>query len=188
MVWLIHKITESDCRSTFFAVFLSNLKELSYLPWPNKYSNLKTICHFLWTKLLAEAATRGVLQQKLFLEMSQNSQENTCARVSFLIQLQACNFIKKETLAQVISCEFCKFSKNTSFREHLRTTVSLRNISYLPLRLQDKYFILLKWMWVKCGYYLVLYINQKQMSYIWMKKIKIKGIGEGNFYLEPSSW
>ena len=39
---------------------------------------------------------------------------NTCARVSFLIKLQAsaCNFIKKETLTQVFSCEFCKVSKN----------------------------------------------------------------------------
>ena len=46
--------------------------------------------------------------RKVFLEVSQNSQENTCARVSFLIKLQveACYFIKKETLAQ--SCEFCK--------------------------------------------------------------------------------
>ena len=26
---------------------------------------------------------------------------------------QACNFIKKETLAQVFSCEFCEISKNT---------------------------------------------------------------------------
>ena len=39
------------------------------------------------------------------LEISQNSQENTCARVSFLIKLQ--------TLAQVFSCEFCEISKNT---------------------------------------------------------------------------
>ena len=31
-----------------------------------------------------EAATRGVLQKKVFLEISQNSQENTCVRVSFL--------------------------------------------------------------------------------------------------------
>ena len=48
----------------------------------------------------AEAATRGVLYKKVFLEMSQNSQENICARVSFLIKLQApaCNFFKKETL------------------------------------------------------------------------------------------
>ena len=27
---------------------------------------------------------------------------------------QACNFIKKETLALVLSCEFCEISKNTS--------------------------------------------------------------------------
>ena len=28
---------------------------------------------------------------------------------------KACNFIKKETLAQVLSCEFCKISKNNFF-------------------------------------------------------------------------
>ena len=35
--------------------------------------------------------------KKVFLEISQNSQENACARVSFLIKLQVwvCNFIKK---------------------------------------------------------------------------------------------
>ena len=31
----------------------------------------------------------------------------------FLIKLQACNFIKKEALVQVFSCEFCEISKNT---------------------------------------------------------------------------
>ena len=40
----------------------------------------------------------------------------------FLLQPQACNFIKKETLAQVFSCEFCEISKNTFFTEHLQTT------------------------------------------------------------------
>ena len=35
------------------------------------------------------AATGGVLLKKVFLEISQNSQENICARVSFLIKLQA---------------------------------------------------------------------------------------------------
>ena len=51
----------------------------------------------------------------MFLEISQNSQENIRARVSFLIKLQvsACNFIKKETLADVFSCEFCEIRKNT---------------------------------------------------------------------------
>ena len=36
----------------------------------------------------------------------------------------ACNFIKKETRAQVFSCEFCEIFKNTFFTEHLRTTAS----------------------------------------------------------------
>ena len=60
----------------------------------------------------------------MFLEISQNSQENTCARVSFLIKLKVCNFIKKETLAQAFFCEFFKISKNTFFTEHLRTATS----------------------------------------------------------------
>ena len=53
-------------------------------------------------------------EKKVFFEISQNSQENTCA----------CNFIKKETLAQVFSREFCEISKNTFFTEHLWTTAS----------------------------------------------------------------
>ena len=32
---------------------------------------------------------------------------------------QACNFIKKETLAQMFSCEFCETSENIIFIEHL---------------------------------------------------------------------
>ena len=38
---------------------------------------------------------------------------------------EACNFIKKETLAQVFSCEFCQISKNTFFTEHLWATASI---------------------------------------------------------------
>ena len=38
---------------------------------------------------------------------------------------KACNVIKKETLAQVFSYEFCEISKDTSFKEHLRTTASV---------------------------------------------------------------
>ena len=38
---------------------------------------------------------------------------------------RACNFIKKETLAQVFSCEFPEFSKNTLFIEHLWTIASV---------------------------------------------------------------
>ena len=61
---------------------------------------------------LTDAAIGSVLKEKVFLEISQNSHENTCNRV------QACNVIRKETLAQVFSCEFCEVFKNT-FTEHL---------------------------------------------------------------------
>ena len=41
------------------------------------------------------------------LEISQNSQENTCV------------FIKKETLAQMFSCEFYEISKHTFFLQNI---------------------------------------------------------------------
>ena len=37
---------------------------------------------------------------------------------------EACNFIKKEILTQVFSCEFCEIPKKTFFTEHLWTTAS----------------------------------------------------------------
>ena len=43
--------------------------------------------HSVYVSQIGEA-TGGVLLEKVFLEISQNSQENTCARVSFLIKLQ----------------------------------------------------------------------------------------------------
>ena len=49
----------------------------------------------------------------MFLEISQNSQENTCAF-----------FNKVAGLAQVLSCEFCETFKNAFFTEHFRTTAS----------------------------------------------------------------
>ena len=45
-----------------------------------------------------------------------NSQENICARVSFLIKF----FIIKESLAQVSSYKFCEFFNNTFEAIHLR--------------------------------------------------------------------
>ena len=71
--------------------------------------------------------------KKVSLKVSQNSQENTCAKVSFLIKLhalgynfikketlaQACNFIEKEALAQVFSCEFYEIFRKIFFSEHL---------------------------------------------------------------------
>ena len=71
-------------------------------------------------------------KKKVFLEISQKSQENTCARVSFFNKVAGLykkNFIKKVTLAQVFSCEFCEISKNTFVAEHLLTTASIMSMS-----------------------------------------------------------
>ena len=63
---------------------------------PNRRNDLGFSQKRIWSNdNQAEAAIRGVLWKKMFLEISQNSQENTCARVSLLIKF------KKETLAQV---------------------------------------------------------------------------------------
>ena len=57
----------------------------------------------------------------VFLEISQNRQENTCARISFLIK----NFIiKREILEQVFSSEFDKIFKNTFSTVHLWMSAS----------------------------------------------------------------
>ena len=74
-----------------------------------------------------EAVAQRFSMKKVFLEISQNSQEN---------------FIKKETLARVFSCEFCEISKNTfSYRtppvpaSHYKTSSVINhtfNCSWLP--------------------------------------------------------
>ena len=53
--------------------------------------------------------------KKMFLKISQNSLENACTRVTFLIKLQA---------PPVFFCEFCEIFKNNFFTEHLWTTAS----------------------------------------------------------------
>ena len=59
----------------------------------------------------------------VFLEIGQNSQEDTCASLFFN---------KKETLAQVFSCEFIEISKNTFFTEHLWATASKFSLILFP--------------------------------------------------------
>ena len=71
---------------------------------------------------LLEAVARRCSVKRVFLEILQKFTGKHCARVSFLIKLQASasNFIKKETLTQAFSCNFCKISKKTFVTEHLR--------------------------------------------------------------------
>ena len=91
----------------------------------NKYFKLPRFFYVLDIHSRQEAATGSVLQEKMFLKFSENSQGNTCAIASFLTKLQASdNFVKKETLTHVFSFDFCEIFKNTIFTEHLRATPS----------------------------------------------------------------
>ena len=69
-----------------------------------------------------------VFYKKGYLKISQNSQESTCARVSFFIKVAGFN-LKKEILAQVFSSEFFEISKDTFFTEHL-----LRLLLEIPIK------------------------------------------------------
>ena len=57
--------------------------------------------------------------KKVSLEIWDSSQE--CQNLFFK---KVANFMKKETLARVFSCEFCEISKSTFFTEHILTTTS----------------------------------------------------------------
>ena len=81
---------------TFFCQFISLLKNIHY-----------------------RSSHQRCSVKKMFLKISQNSPENTCA----------CNFITKETLAQVFFCKFCEISKNTfSYRTPPVAASAIKNI------------------------------------------------------------
>ena len=93
--------------------------------WDHRWNLLRKSCSIFWLRVDEKCCSwplslKDIFQKqslrrflkKVFLENFQNSLENTCARVSILIE--TCIFIKIDTLAQVFSSKFCKISKNTS--------------------------------------------------------------------------
>ena len=66
----------------------------------NRYSS-KQLLNRVSSWLFAEIAIVGVLYRKVFLEISQNSQENSSAAISFLIKLQAFTSIPPEIIGGI---------------------------------------------------------------------------------------
>ena len=85
----------------------------------------------IWGHQCCRNSRSEVSCKKGALKISPNSQENACARVSLLIQLQAkaFNVAKKETLAQVLSCKFGEIFKNIFFKRIPAVAVSDVEIS-----------------------------------------------------------
>ena len=88
-----------------------------------------------------------ILKEQVFLEVLQNSEENTCARSSFLklcnlhrktlvlepffnkvADLHASNFIKKRLQYRCFPMNIVKFLKNTYFEEHLITLTASKHL------------------------------------------------------------
>ena len=81
------------------------------------FKNVENIRAVVWyrTDWSKGGLTQRCSVKRVFLEISQNLQENNCVRGS----ASACKFIKKKTLVQVFSCEFCKtFKEIFSYRTH----------------------------------------------------------------------
>ena len=66
----------------------------------------------------------------MFLEILQNSQENTCTRASFLIKLQACNLIKKRVWHRCFPVKFAKFLR-TPFLQNTSRRLLLKKKGFL---------------------------------------------------------
>ena len=155
--------------------------------------------YFYFSIQHSEAVVQMCFVKKMFLEIAQNSQENTCTRASFLIKLLAWGqslFFNKVAglLAQVFSCEFCGISKNTfSYRtplvaasEHsLRMFLINKKIAFTEKRYRVKFSSIKK---------NLLLIKQKQKNSkipkrIWMKpcsKTRSAKSGCANIFLELS--
>ena len=102
---------------------LSQPRELPNLvPWPIKDAlGTRLASHFKWSLKYLEAVVQRCSVIKVFLEISQNSQESTCARASILIKLQASplTLLKKRLWHRCFSVNFAKFLRTPSLKEHL---------------------------------------------------------------------
>ena len=97
-------------------------KKVVHLFIPNSANFLYQTNQWTCYYKLIEAVVRRCSVKKVFLEISQNSQENTCVRVSFLIKLQAApaTLLKKRLWHRCFPVNFAKFLRTPFLKEHLR--------------------------------------------------------------------
>ena len=108
------KFTSSlNIRSKIGQYSLQIYQQMSILS-TEKYQMIKQV--FLQTMFRTEAVAQRCSVKKVLLKISQNSQENTCARASFLIKLQASGlqiYLKRDSGTGTFPCVL------RNFQEHL---------------------------------------------------------------------
>ena len=106
------------------ALFSSNF------PLPQNKYILKTftLARQKTTKLFRSSHQRCSMKKGVHRNFTKFTGKHLCQSLFFNkvagLRPKTCSFIKKETLAQVFSCEFCEISKNTFLTEHLWMTGS----------------------------------------------------------------
>ena len=87
---------------------------------------LKTLAYFMKAQRnqrYTEAVSQRCSINKVFLEISQEPQENTCARVSFFNKVASLRFatlLKKRLWHRCFPLNFAKFLRTSFLTEHLR--------------------------------------------------------------------
>ena len=98
-------------------------------PLFNKFAGLTPISKNIYQWLLLYCTPTTCLSILLYIQhLQKQPPEAFCKKRCSLKFWKACNFLKKETLAQVFSCEFCKTPKNMfsteQSAEHFQMTAS----------------------------------------------------------------
>ena len=118
------KGNQIDLREWLYSVFclhlLTNLK--AFVSYSDDYINLFDTCEKQPPQVFCK---KGVLR-----DFAKFTGKHLCYS-PFLNKIagMACNFIKKETLTRVFSCEFCEITKNT-FSERTRPVAASHMFSH----------------------------------------------------------
>ena len=134
-LWLVYKFTKNNCRLRLFFKFIQTQKKVSYIPWQNKYLNLKNTCHiepkiFLWTKLL-----KNLLLAKYLISVAATLKQfirltaNICQYKADHIILPNCTFCTYRTHCKKIwlHCCLCWWFKTTIITDFKNLFYSLIN-------------------------------------------------------------
>ena len=82
-----------------------------------KFSVLNEFCYSVFLRYYRSSRREVLCKKGVLRNFTKFTGKHLCQSLFFnKVAGQACNFIKKETLAQVFSCEFCGISKNTFLR------------------------------------------------------------------------
>ena len=96
---------------------------------PENFLNLifNVIFYVALSKSLCLQCSGGLPYKTCFYKFWKIHRKHLSARLSFQLSCRdsACNFIKKETQAQMFPCKSFKVFKNMYFTEHLRATASV---------------------------------------------------------------